>query len=360
MKAAFEFFKKVEKERWSGEVDVTSSQGHATFLIKNGHLLWAHRPLDRAIERMEKIEWLNLPPSAILSDLKTWESLVKLLISLNSGHYAKLVRYLKTDRLEIFFRIFFWSNVELHPRGFEVEGPDPIEFGFYTPKRLDSLIVEAQRRLQEWPMIQEKMGSSKRVFLARIEIPESETSNADIVDQSLRQFESKPRTVGGSMLPFSTEAIQLIRECTGRNTVEDLIRKSTEGEFLTLRRLLELWKKGAISPKDSEEVVSPHQPQAVRISLKSFASFLGAVAVTLGCLFAYRWCTPLTPSPKAVPLEVTQAIEIYEEMNGHYPLSLLELKELRLVHPAIASKQSVDFDYRLEHSQAYDLKTKSP
>ncbi|MBN8554512.1 MAG: hypothetical protein J0L93_03630 [Deltaproteobacteria bacterium] len=352
MKIAFDFFKKVEKERWSGEVDITSSQGHACLLIKDGQLIWAHRPLDRAIERLEKVEWMHLPPSEVLTSIRSFETLVKEVIAANPDQYARVVKYLKLERLEIFFRIFFWSNVELNPRTFSVEGPDPVEFGFYTPKRFETLINEAQKRLHEWPVIQEKMGSSKRVFVSQVDLPKKDSSHIDVIDQSLMQFdESKARP---HHLPFSGEEIDLLRSCDGRNTVEDLIRKFPEGEFLILRRLLELWRKGAIAPKDAEELVAPRQSNAMHFSARHLFGFVWAVALTSAFLTLHFWITPPDMPLKAVPVNVIQAIEIFRELNGHYPLSLLEIQNLR----PLSSQETEALVYTLEHPEVYEIKVK--
>jgi hypothetical protein len=356
MKAAFDFFNRLVVEKWSGEIDVTSSQGHATLLIKEGSLIWAHRPLDRAIERIEKLHWIKLPPSEVLGSIRSWEGIVKEILRLNSDQYPRLTKYLKTDRLELFFRIFFWTNVELNPRTFSFDGPDPVEFGFYSPKRLDILIKEAQHRLKEWPTIQDKMGSSKRVFISRVDIPESQLEELDIVDQSLMQFEGRKTHASAiSKFPFSEEEMELLRDCNGRNTVEDLIRKSADGEFLTLRRLLALWKKSAIAPKDAVEL-SSRKTKFFRFSIVEMGALLWTMAMTLGLLWAYSWCAPQKPIPQSIPASVSQAIEIFHELNGHYPLSLLEIHDIRPLKP----EEIQSFVYTLHHPQAYELKLKTP
>ncbi len=184
MSSLLEVLKQFESEKWSGEITVTSSQGNCELLIYQGALLWAHRPLDRAIERISKFNWIQLPPEASLRGVRTWEDFVRLLLHSNHDSYQQLVRFLKTDRFEIFFRMFFWSNVEMTPRPFAVSPPDQAELGFYAPRGLNTLLKEARRRIDEWPKIQKQIGSSKRIFVCTVEIPAENNAPLDAIDEA--------------------------------------------------------------------------------------------------------------------------------------------------------------------------------
>lgn len=359
MSTMFQFYERLEKENWSGEVEVTSSQGNAIILIREGKLLYAHRPLQRAIERFEAIHWIQLPPPEALGGTKTWEEFIVRLTKVNQDKYQRLSRYLKTDRLELFFRTFFWENIELFPRPYEVPPLDPLHFSFYTPRNLSKLIKESQHRIAEWPLIQKKVGSSKRVFITLISLPSTtpteKPAEVDAVDEALIDFGGEfPDNFEESRLPYPPEQIELIKLCDGRNTVEDVIRLSQDGEYLTLRRLIDLWENGVIYPRDlQDQVFNKKTPQLFKWSQIPNLIFLSGV---MGLLFAgFSYLSPPPSGSAVVSQSVVQSIEIYRHQNGRYPITLLELvKEGR-----ITPQSFQQHDYKLVNPFEYELRIKS-
>jgi hypothetical protein len=343
---------KLESEKWSGEVEVTSTEGSAVILIHQGYFLWAHRSLDRSIERFSRIGWIELPPDGVLKSSRTWEELVRALVRSNQAEYHRLVRYLKTERLEIFYRIFFWSNVEIKTRSFLFELPDPVEFGFYTRKRIANQIKEAEKRIQEWPRFQKLIGSSKRIFLRQIEVPTSEEKSADAIDQALGEDEVSEVLLGGQS--YTPEEMELIRLCDGTHNVQDLIRISSFGEFLTIRRVIHLWDLGAIAPKDEEATVYRRAKSKSVWSLKAalFAAFFLAL-ITSACFVGVRLQMKATPL-FAPPTALQQRLEIFRRHEGRYPLNL---QELSVEHP-LDSVYLNQFQYKLLHPLHYELVVK--
>ena len=343
-----DFFKKLDREKWSGEVSISSSQGNLSLMIFEGQLIWAHRPLQRAIERISKISWIEMPPESILASCKSWEDFVRILLHANQERHAQLVRHLKTDRLELFFRMFFWSNVEMKARAASIERPDPVELGFFNPRSLKTLLKEADRRAKEWPEIQKHIGSSKRTFVNLVQIPSSQKELRDLIDEA---FEEGEDSVSAG-LPYSPEELELLRLCDGTNSVQDLVRISLDGEFLTLRRLMNLWEKGAVAPKDDENSMPLRENSSegfkfkdlLRISSLSFAFFI--------ILTIIHSMPPRIPAPSSVALQ--QAIEIFRRTKGRYPLGLAELRSVSAFH-----NSSFDaFEYRLLSPTDYELVVK--
>ncbi len=319
--------------------------------IQEGHFLWAHRPLARAAERLERIPWISMPPPGVVSTTKTWEELVRRVIALNSDHYRQLVQHLKTDRLELFFRTFFWTNVELTPRPYEMELPDPVALGFYTPKKLESLLAEARKRVEEWPKIQARIGSGKRIFLSHVNLSGILTKKPDVIDQALEVFEEVDgRSSSSPHLPFSAEEIEIIHGCDGQNTVQDLVRQSLDGEFLTLRRLIHLWDKGTIYPKD-EDLNATTLPQlSTRGTWKDCLGALGILVMVLGLLYSLHFLKPVgfdLPDSHYLRLQ----LNLYRAKNNQYPLSLLDLVNRKIISPDIAAQ----WNYRLIHPERYEL-----
>jgi hypothetical protein len=345
MNSLLQFFEKVQRDRWSGEVTVASSQGNAIVLVSQGDLVWCHRPLERAIERFSKITWIQMPPPAVAQSIKSWEEFIQMLQNLNQDKPDRLIRFLKTDRLELFFRLFFWSNVEMTPRAFEVEPPDPVTLGFYKLKSMATLLKEARRRLEEWPEIQAQIGNGKRVFKCIVDLPEDDSLAHDAIDQVLAEQD----LVSQSLSPHTLEELEILRLCDGTLSVQDVIRQTTDGEFLTLRRIIHLWQKGALAPKDSQATALRPKPAMSRVTwtqdFRSLALQLVVIATLLGVGSMMH-----SPPPHSTR-ELQQFLELYRASEQRYPLTLQELMNR---YPE--AKNSVgQTTYRLLHPTRYEL-----
>ncbi len=344
MNSPFEFFKSIEDNKWTGEVEVTSSQGHATLLIKEGKFLWAHRPLDRAVERLSKISWIQIPDENALQLARTWEALVGQLLAANQDQYGRLVEFLKTDRLEIFFRVFFWTNVEFIPRSFDGIALNITALGFYTLRPFGPLLAEAQKRVEDWPVMKQKMGSSKRIFISLVD-------PTILKEKNEKEIKEAERTSN----VFSFDEIELIKLCDGRNSVQDLIRYLPDGEFLIVRRVLDLWRKGAIRPKDDEQSSISLHARSPDFDWKDLwgAGILAIITSLLWGLLAINKPGPV--AKEMPPQELLQALSIHKSQYGHYPLTLSELSSSVLPYPQMIQ----DFDYAVLSPTEFRLTAKS-
>ena len=349
MKDLIALLTKMETEKWSGEIEVNSTEGSAFVVLHEGMFLWAHRSIDRSIERFSKITWIDMPPHDVLKLCKTWEELVQALIRSNQQSYHRLVRFLKTERLEIFFRIFFWSNIEIVPRAYVFELPDQVEFGFYTKRKISTQIKEAQRRIQEWPTFQNLIGSSRRIFIRQIELPQSEPSAKDAIDKALSDDENSQIQIGAQT--FSPEEIEIIRACDGTNNVQDLIRKCGVGEFLTIRRIIALWERQIIGPKDEESSQHRRIKTHNQWTWKSALSALLLIISGTGLSLAGSQLRERASRSYASPVALQQSLEIFRKREGRYPLNLQELS----VDTSLDNLYLKQFQYKLLHPLHYEL-----
>gem|GEM_PF-4110825 len=357
MKDLLDFFNKLEQDQWSGEVQVTASEGHAFIIIYRGKFLYAYRPFDRALERIENLGWAQIPPQEAVQSLNTWDVFLNTILNLNQENYDRLIRYFKTDRFELFFRIFFWTNIELFPRNFDIELTQHPEFNIYSPKDLKKLVREAQTRTKEWPKIQNRIGSSKRIFISNVPLAESSARavfNRDAIDKAILEFEeqSGAKTTSQEVGIYSEEQLDLLRLCDGRNSVQDIIRLSPDGEFLVLRRLIELWDRGLIIPKDDYSKVEAKTSDK---GSHSFRSLSLLTAVMAGLFYLIHFSSVSQPKQSYVPSYLTQALELYRNVEGRYPVTLSELQQI-----GVLKNEDLNlYDYELINLKLYSLHLKS-
>jgi len=351
MKELSDFFLRLEKESWTGELQVTASEGNAFVLIQNGRFCYAHRPIDRAAERLVKLVGIKVPPDNLVNSCHNWDEFVRLTMTQNMTEAERLVAFFKSDRLELFFRLFFWTNVELLPRPFEFDITSNADLSFYSKRELGKLVKEAQTRLAEWPVIQKKIGSSRRIFVSKVHrLDRGARGQArDAIDSALTQFEGNSHISGPK--PFTDEQIQILNLCNGSNSVQEVVRLSSDGEFLTLRRILDLWDKGLIAPKEEESIL---QVKDVRLLLGIHdwkASIVISVFLTILSFFFST--AQLPPARATVPEPLLRGLELYRNQHGRYPVTLQELEKAKLIY-GLPLRQ---IDYKLLNLNEYRIGT---
>jgi hypothetical protein len=349
-----DYFLKLEKDAWSGEVQVTASEGNAFIVLEFGRLAYAYRPLDRAAERLSRIKEFKLPPENVTTSARSWEEFLKYLFSINLQSMEPLTHFLKTDRLELFFRIFFWTNVELRATPLSMDIASSPTLSFYSKRDLSKLIQEAETRLQEWPLIQKKIGSSRRIFVSRVarsETRQGKGLNRDAIDSAITQFEGAGLVSGPQ--PFTEDQMDLLNLCNGSNSVQEIVRLSIDGEFLTLRRLIDLWDRGLIAPKEEEGLL-----QVGDIPLLSgwhdWKASILVISIFAITIFGFK--AGVLPERSAqVTRPLLTAIELYRAEKGRYPVSLEELTRAGLIQ----GLDPLRYDYQLINLSEYQIRPKT-
>lgn len=348
-----DYFLKLEQEKWSGEVQVSSSEGNAFVILDRGQFIYAHRPIDRAVDRLSKLKSLKLPPAEIISSSHTWEDFVKHLLSLNIQDADKLTQFLKSDRLELFFRMFFWRNVELTARAFDVNSSSSPTLSFYSKRELQKLVNEALSRIEEWPLIQKRIGSGRRIFVSRVARSDPRAhrwSARDAIDSAISEFEGG--TQSSPLKDFSESQSDILNLCNGANSVQEIVRLSADGEFLTLRRMIDLWDKGLIAPKEEEGSASTQDIKILR-SWNDAKATLVSISLLCLTLFFFKFAVLPRAAPQ-VSAELLSALEIYRAEKGRYPVSLQELQATGL----FSSQKTAILEYQLIHLTQYQIRVK--
>ncbi|MGA0162660.1 MAG: hypothetical protein ACO3LE_00220 [Bdellovibrionota bacterium] len=322
MKKIFHFFEELAEQKWSGFIEARASEGLAYICLRKGRFLYAYRPLDRSIERLEKLSSIELPPLNAISPHEGWIDFIEICLRLNADQTQRLMRYFEIDRFEVFFRIFFWTNLELVPQAQEPNESQDSEISYFHPTKIESLLKEAQHRDQEWQSIQRRIESSKRIFVLKSKTSNEQFSTPDIIDLAL-QFESNE----ASFSPEEEMERDILKLCNGKNSVEDLIRSSYQGEFLVLRQLIELWDRGLIEPLDK-------RTRSANASLRP-TKYLRDVLIVSSVLIVFGGILNLLAFYNQlhreafyeIPNELSQTLELYRAEFGQYPTQLRELNE---------------------------------
>ncbi len=341
MKQILDFFEQARRDLWSGRVILISTQGSASIEVSEGQVIYAHRAIDRSLQRWKRYPWLNVQmPDSWMPG--SWPELMLELLKTNPDQQLRLQKLFLVDRREVFLRCFFWSNIEIRKQDDRVFLPDPDQLPFYTPMELGELIEEAKRRLQAWPALKSQMGSSKRVFVSSIQ----NSNLPDLIEESLSEAK-----VQGNPLPFSVDELELLRLCDGHHSVLDLVQMLPYGEYLTIEMILSLQERGALRSKErlAEEGSVVHTlALSVNDVLNAVVTTLSALVLTIGLHFVFSQKITAPCDSRAVQ----QALEIYRSRFQYYPLTLNELPK-SLAIPADL------FSYSLMNPVTYELSCRS-
>ena len=356
MNTLLNYFQELANKNWSGEIDVMASQGNATILMRDGEFILAYRPIGRSFEKFQKIEWLKTPPQNELEKLDNWMVFIEVLLEGNEDKSIQLANFLKIDRMELFYRMFLWSNIEIASREFKVGPLGSTKLSFYTPKNLNSMLDEAKRRLDNWPQFQERLDSSNRIFVSKINFGPKLVQELESMDTESFRSEDSTEFEGRHpipTLPYTLEEIELLRECDGRNTVQDLIRRSEHGEYQTIKRLISLWNKKAISPKDEEDAYAESTPLAAKLSVKDVGILIFMIMLISSFFVLTDILNPHSAAHHRAAVTVTRGLESFRTSEGTYPLTLNVL-----VRRGLISKIDItNLEYSLIHASRYKLST---
>lgn len=349
MKKLFNFFEELAEQKWSGLIEARATEGLAYICLRNGRFLYAYRPIDRSIERLEKLSSITLPPLNAISSHHEWIAFIEICLKLNPNETQRLMRYFEVDRFEVFFRIFFWTNLELVPQAQKSNESEDSKISYFHSTKIESLLKEARQRDREWHSIQERIGSSKRIFVLSSKNSNDQVAAPDIIDLALQSKSDET-----SFSPEEEMESELLRLCNGKNTVEDLIRSSYQGEFLVLRQLVELWDRGLIQPLDQRARKEERSLRPMRY-LHDAMIALSVLIVFGAMLHLFSIYNPLyREASHQIPSELSQTLELYRSEFGQYPTQLREFNETRNFF--LLRGQS--FPYQWESPSRYNWNTK--
>jgi Domain of unknown function (DUF4388) len=256
---------------------------------------------------------------------------------------------LQTQISQMVYRLFRWRNGEYD---FSQEQKVDYDSENVAPMTAESILMEGARILDEWPMIEKAIRSTSAVFRrANVEIaaapafggvPEGEEAARGVT------LNDQERQVHGAV--------------DGKRTVQEIVDRSTLGEFETCRILYELINRQLIEEVRSpgpKIAAAPTPPPAREMSPILLGIGYLVLAVVVGGAFVFRTRTLVKPGSQAVwvrsaltpfirPADLASiqeaidrvrlqridfALQVYYLANREYPPELRLLVSSRLLDP---------------------------
>jgi len=333
-----EIFQMIQHQKKDGTITLTRGMGRVSVHFKEGRII-------KAIEEDEEETLLNLLVKAgeiTLKQLKgalnhqnkTKLPLDKTLLALDiiSPDEVKRLNRLHTE--ELVFQLFEWKSGRYT---FEQKRTsyDPI---LIEPLSIEFTLMEAVRRIDEWPLLLRKIPSRQIIFEMDSSSPSGLRQKAAQIDDKEESFEEMGRPDESGVDGASS---WLLQQIDGRRTIQEIIDLAQLGAFSVYTGLVDLLSKRNIRIKEGGEKRSR---ETTSLSIKDIARrekimkfFLGGIAVGASIFLI----TLSTPAMRATLLgadrsirevkklsvwkeldTIRYALEIYYLQERHYPKSL--------------------------------------
>lgn len=211
---------------------------------------------------------------------------------------ASLKAALAVQMQQTIYRLFRWKDGE-----YNFEPHDAVEYDRenVTPMAAESILMEGIRMLDEWPLIEKKIGSFDLV-LEKVALPSSPVLDTRTEVPSLDDLFSFGPETGAkkpsspkapppdeAVVRLSQEEMAVYQHVNGVFTVQEIIDRCGLNEFETCKALFELMNRHLIQTvaagltEAEEQEAKPISPQAVldRLLMPAFWIFLVASVVLL-------------------------------------------------------------------------------
>lgn len=173
------------------------------------------------------------------------------------GHILVSAGFISADNLrdafetqvnEIIFRLFRWKE-----GGYEFNPTEHVDYDetHFTPVTAETILMEGARMVDEWPIIERKIRSPRVV--------PRKTADARALEDPVQSPVEADMDLGNedegedSGLRLSSEEQDLLRLVDGRATVQEIVDRSSLGEFDVYRILYELTNRNLVEVTSEEE-----------------------------------------------------------------------------------------------------------
>lgn len=196
---------------------------------------------------------------------------------------------------QIVYRLFRWRDGR-----YEFTPMDHLEYDRHLtiPVAAETVLMEAARMIDEWPLIERHIRSPRMVFRKNALGREYERAGApELADQGfdldLPGARKGPDSKKESLAP-SHEELEILRLLDGRSSVQDVVDQSSPGEFDVHRILYELLRRELIEevPPEGDDAAARRASSGAR--LLAHAALVALAAGALASLLTQRF-NPLLP-----------------------------------------------------------------
>jgi Domain of unknown function (DUF4388) len=238
---------------------------------------------------------------------------------------------LRVQIARIVYTAFRWPDGRFH---FTQEGTVDYDADHMAPVSIDTILMEAAQMVDEWPMLEKRIGSLSSVF-----------RRAPGVER-LRLVSGEKNPPEGTLSVSRSEA-ETWRWIDGRLSVAEIMEKAFISDFEVLKGATELLGRHLIEPGRVEEepVLAPAPPPAAGPSVGVPGRVIGLWVALLVLAVGAYFLLPRNPlnallrPPGEVPeraelakaislnrvVAVERAVRIYYDSTGRYPRSLEDL-----------------------------------
>ncbi len=256
--------------------------------------------------------------------------------------HADLKEALRLQITQIVYRLFRWRDGEYH---FSQEETVDYDREHFSPIGAESVLMEGIRMIDEWPIIERRIRSFEMVFRktrpdAQITIASHADDGGEDLDAALGG--SAPagagRHHGGELL--AQEQAEIYRLVDGRLNVQEMIDRSSKGEFETCRILYDLLSRGLVQEMGGAPVQAAGRRRRAAPMLEAMGYGMLAAWAAVSLMTINR--SPLSGTAREIASTTTieairdlvarnrierldEAVQVYYLQKQFYPDDLKEL-----------------------------------
>jgi hypothetical protein len=354
-----DIFQLIGLQRKTGVLSLRSPDDVVTISFVDGKVVAADSLTDRLEDRLGQILIKTGAISAeeltasLKEQMETLERLGRVLLRRKAIDRESLREALQRQTLQIIFRVFRWQDGDYN---FSQEVSVDYDPDLVVPITAESILMEGARMLDEWPIIERRISHRGMLFVptpavSNLEVVEGED---ELLELDLDATPPEPQPPGGRVRIGTTEhtVLQLV---DGFSTVEEILKKSSLGEFETCKALYTLLMRGLIREANRFELARAMRRDAVPASaspsLHGFPWLLLLLLPLLVSSLLVARHNPLNPiagpCPKLTPRVLASvsrarmeglwgALHAHASLAGSLPGTLSELVSTYHLNPGVA------------------------
>jgi hypothetical protein len=237
---------------------------------------------------------------------------------------------LRVQIARIVYTAFRWPDGRFH---FTQEGTVDYDADHMAPVSIDTILMEAAQMVDEWPMLETKLGSLSSTFRRAPGV------------ENLRLIYGEKNPPEGTLSVSRSEA-ETWRWIDGKLTVTEIMERAFLSDFEVLKGANDLLGRHLIEPGRVEEEptlepLAPAPARPVRMSGALVGLWVALVVLSAAAVFLIprNPLNPLLRPPREIPereelaksislnrvVAVERAVRIYYDSTGRYPRSLEDL-----------------------------------